>query len=125
MLARRDTGEKISVNLDGAVARVRELLQEIQENMYAQAVAFRDQHLHVELETLADLEQHIEAKAAAGELAGWALLGWCGDDACEAKIKEVTKFTSRNIPFDPPVRKTTCAVCGQSAQHTVWFARAY
>lgn len=125
VLARRDTGEKISVNLDEAVARAQELLQDIQQNMLAKAVAFRTQHSHLQLETLADLEQHIATKTAADELVGWALLGWCGEDDCEAEIKETTKFTSRVIPFDPPVQKTVCAVCGKQAKHSVWFARAY
>lgn len=125
VLARRDTGEKLSVSLDEAVTRVQELLQEIQRNMLAKAIAFRDQHSHLDLETLADLEQHIASKQAAGELTGWALLGWCGDDACEAQIKETTKFTARVIPFETPVQKSVCAVCGKPAQHSVWYARAY
>ena len=53
------------------------------------------------------------------------LAGWCGSDACEAKVKEETKYTSRNIPFDPPAVKKRCLVCGDDARHTVWFARAY
>jgi prolyl-tRNA synthetase len=44
---------------------------------------------------------------------------------CEAKVKEETKFTSRNIPFEPPVTKHKCVSCGMDAKHTVWFARAY
>ncbi len=125
VLARRDTGEKLSVSLDDAVQQVQQLLLDIQQNMYQKAVAFRDQHSHLDLDTLADLEQHIALQEAANELPGWALLGWCGDAACEAKVKETTKFTSRNIPFDPPAEKHTCAVCGAEAKHTVWFARAY
>lgn len=125
VLVRRDTGEKTSVSLDDVVTRMPDLLQEIQRNMYDKAVAFREQHLHLDLKTIADLEQHIAAQVEAKELAGWALLGWCGDDACEAQIKEATTFTSRNIPLDPPVQKTTCACCAKPAEHTVWFARAY
>jgi prolyl-tRNA synthetase len=125
VLVRRDTGEKISVSLSEAVVRAQELLQEIQQNMYQRAVEFRNQHSHLGLTTLSDLEQHIARHEAADELPGWALLGWCGDEACEAKVKEATKFTSRNIPFGPPVEKHTCAVCGAPAKHTVWFARAY
>lgn len=125
VLARRDTGEKQSVSLDDAVQQVQQLLQSIQQNMYQKALAFRDQHSHLDLNTLVDLEQHIARQEAANELPGWALLGWCGDAACEAKVKETTKFTSRNIPFNPPVEKHTCAVCGAAAKHTVWFARAY
>lgn len=125
VLARRDTGEKMTVELDKAVPQVQELLERIQENMYAQALAFQTQHLHTHLTTLDDLKKHIDDKTEGNELVGWALLGWCGDDACEARVKQETKFTSRNIPFDPPQQKTVCAVCGKPAQHTVWYARAY
>lgn len=125
VLVRRDTGEKLSVSLDQAVAQAAALLQEIQTNMYQKALAFREEHSHLHLETLTDLEQHIATREAAAELPGWALLGWCGGAECEARVKEATKFTSRNIPFHPPVEKQRCAVCGAEAKHTVWFARAY
>lgn len=125
ILARRDTGEKITVSLDSIVPTVQDLLSQIQENMYQKALKFRDDNSYLDMETLADLEAHAARKEAAGELPGWALLGWCGNADCEAKVKEATKFTSRNIPFDPPVRKTRCFCCGEEAKHTVWFARAY
>jgi prolyl-tRNA synthetase len=125
VLVRRDTGEKLSVGLDQTVQQVQQLLDDIQENMYQQALAFRQAHSHLHLETLADLVQHIARSEAAGELPGWALLGWCGSDECEAQIKEQTKFTSRNIPLDPPMEKQVCAVCGAAAKHTLWFGRAY
>ncbi|MGI6358805.1 MAG: proline--tRNA ligase [Bacillota bacterium] len=125
VLVRRDTGEKLSVGLDQTVQQVQQLLDDIQENMYQQALAFRQAHSHLHLETLADLVQHIARSEAAGELPGWALLGWCGSDECEAQIKEQTKFTSRNIPLDPPMEKQVCAACGAAAKHTLWFGRAY
>ncbi|MGI6344516.1 MAG: proline--tRNA ligase [Bacillota bacterium] len=125
ILVRRDTGEKQSVSLDEVVAYLPRLLEEIQQNMYQKAKAFRDQHSHLDLETLDDLVQHIRQQEQANELAGWALLGWCGHDDCEAKIKEATKFTARNIPFEPPLQKQKCAACGGEAKHTVWYARAY
>ncbi|MNW03511.1 Proline--tRNA ligase [compost metagenome] len=59
------------------------------------------------------------------EKRGFALAGWCGDDACEAKVKEETGATSRNIPFEPAETKSTCICCGKPAQHTVVFAKAY
>ncbi len=125
ILARRDTGEKITVSLDDVVSTVQALLGEIQANMFQKALDFREANSHLELDTLADLEAHVAAKDAAGEQPGWALLGWCGHAECESKVKEATKFTSRNIPFDPPVKKTQCLSCGGEAKHTVWFARAY
>jgi len=125
VLARRDTGEKLTVSLDEAVERVQALLEEIQRNMFEKAKAFRDANSHLDIDTLEKLKAHIARCEEAGELPGWILAGWCGSDECEAKVKEETKFTSRNIPFAPPVRKHTCIHCGGEAKHTVWFARAY
>ncbi|HEY8346311.1 MAG TPA: proline--tRNA ligase [Symbiobacteriaceae bacterium] len=125
ILVRRDTGEKLPVSLDQAVSTVQSLLEEIQVNMFRMAKDFRDRNSHLDLESLEDLKAHIARCEAERRLAGWVLGGWCGDDACEAKVKEETKFTARNIPFDPPVRKQRCITCGREAKHTVWYARAY
>ncbi len=117
-IVRRDTGEKLTAPIDLAAKKVAELLNEIQQNMYDRAVAFKNDRSRSannieELETIVRTEH------------GFALAGWCGDDACEAKVKEVTGATSRNIPFSPPEHMDTCVNCGKPAKHTVWFARAY
>jgi prolyl-tRNA synthetase len=125
VLARRDTGEKITVSLDEIVPTVQRLLEEIQANMFAKAKAFREANSHMGVESLADLKSHVEKCEAEEQTAGWVLAGWCGSVECEAKVKEETKFTSRNIPFAPPTTKHTCLTCGSEAKHTVWFARAY
>ena len=125
VLARRDTGEKVTAPLNGAVEAVAKLLEEIQQNMFRKAQAFRDENSHLEIDTLDQLAAHVAACEQENKVSGWILAGWCGDDACEAKVKEETKFTSRNIPFDPPAKKHTCITCGGEAKHTVWFARAY
>ncbi|NGQ96564.1 proline--tRNA ligase [Brevibacillus sp. SYP-B805] len=125
VLARRDTGEKVTVPLDGAVEAVQNLLEEIQRNMFQKALAFREAHSHLEINTLDELKAYLDEVDSKNGIAGWVLAGWCGDDACEAKVKEETKFTSRNIPFEPPATKHTCITCGKEAKHTVWFARAY
>jgi len=125
VLARRDNGEKITVSLDGIVDTIKTLLDQIQESMFEKAKAFRDAHSHFDIETLDDLKAHVESSDNAGEIYGWVLGGWCGSAECEAKVKEETKFTSRNIPFNPPAKKHTCLACGGEAKHTVWFGRAY
>jgi prolyl-tRNA synthetase len=53
------------------------------------------------------------------------LIGWDGSEETEAKIKEETGFTTRNIPFEAPMEKTVDIVSGKPAKHTVWIARAY
>jgi prolyl-tRNA synthetase len=125
VLARRDTGEKVTAPLDAVVETVKALLEEIQASMFAKAVAFRETNCHVNVETLEQLKAHIAETEAAGSLTGWVLAGWCGDAQCEATVKEETKFTTRNIPFDVPAQKHTCITCGQEAKHTLWFGRAY
>jgi prolyl-tRNA synthetase len=125
IIARRDTGEKMTVSLDSVAYSAQELLKMIQANMYQKAVDFRNTHSHLDIETLDELKQHIARTEEQNELTGWVLAGWCGDPECEAKVKEETKFTTRNIPFNPPATKHKCLCCGGEAKHTVWFARAY
>ena len=81
---------------------------------------------YTDINSLDELKAHIESKRAAGQVPGWVLAGWDGTEESEAKIKEETGFTTRNIPFAGQVpEKATCIVTGQPAKHTVWLARAY
>jgi prolyl-tRNA synthetase len=125
MLARRDTGEKVTVSMSSHVKTVQHLLQEIQRHMYQKALHFQSAHVHVHIDTLDKLQAHILQAKQAQRIVGWVLAGWCGVNACETKVKEETSFTTRNIPFEPPMSKQICITCGQPAKHTVWFARAY
>ncbi|MDP3487997.1 MAG: proline--tRNA ligase, partial [Bacillota bacterium] len=125
VLARRDTGEKTTASLENVISRVRMLIDEIQINMYKRALAFRNDNCHLEIETMDELNAHIAKTDESGELAGWVLAGWCGHPSCEVRIKEETKFTSRNIPAEPPVRKEKCIACDKEATHTFWIARSY
>jgi len=125
VLARRDTGEKMAVPVENAAEAVKHLLEEIQQHMFQRALEFRTAHSHLHIDTLDELKSHLAEMEQKQSIAGWVLAGWCGDDACEAKVKEETKFTSRNIPFEPPAVKSSCICCGKPAEHTVWFARAY
>ncbi len=118
VLVSRATGEKKSVPLDNLVSEVQALLEQIHVDMYEQARAFREENFF-SVDTLD------EYKSAMEEKRGFALAGWCGSDACEQQVKEETGATSRNIPFEPAEKKSNCLVCGDAAEHTVVFARAY
>lgn len=118
MIARRDTAEKLPVAQDALVETVRDLLAEVQASLFRSAQAFRQQNSH-RADTLADLAAMVQ------ERGGFILGGWCGDDACESQVKEETRATARNVPFDPPERMSRCVACGRPAAHTVWYARAY
>ncbi|MFC3797769.1 proline--tRNA ligase [Cohnella sp. GCM10012308] len=118
VLVSRVTGEKKQVPLDNLAASVAEMLEDVHVQMYDRALEFRESHLF-------DVETLDQLKAAFEEKRGFAYAGWCGDDACESKVKEETGATSRNIPFEPQTTKSVCLCCGKPAAHTVVFARAY
>lgn len=118
VLVSRVTGEKKPVALDNLVAEVEALLAQIHGDMYAKALAFREEN-SFSVDTLD------EFKAAMEQSRGFGLAGWCGSEACESTVKAETGATSRNIPFEPAEHKPTCLVCGDAAKHTVVFARAY
>ncbi|KUO96457.1 proline--tRNA ligase [Ferroacidibacillus organovorans] len=118
VVVRRDTGEKLIVPVSELTERVSVLLDEIQRSLFERARAFREEHSGP-VETMEELHKRVR------ESRGFALAGWCGDDACEAAVKEQTGATSRNVPFEPPAKQKTCVNCHKPATHTVWFGRAY
>jgi len=118
VLVRRDTREKITVSSNALAATVETLLTEIQANLYASAT----QMLH---DNTAEVGTYEELANRAATNAGWSLAHWCGDAACEAKIKAETKATTRCIPFDQDMENGSCIACGNPSQQRVIFARAY
>ena len=125
LMKARDGGEKVAVDLAGVVAAIEQELETMQTRLLENARKFRDENSHMNVDTLDELKKHIEDSATNETIPGWILAGWCGDDACEEHVKDETKFTTRNIPFDPPAEKSTCINCGKESKHTVWFARSY
>jgi len=118
VLVSRISGEKKVVQQDRLVEEVQAMLEQVHQEMFNRAKAFRDEHFY-SVDTLDEMKSSMEEKR------GFTLAGWCGSEACEHQVKEETGATSRNIPFAPEVQKTKCLVCGEAAKHTVVFARAY
>ena len=125
MVKMRDVDGKEAISLDELVDHIPQALDDMQKRLFQTALAERKKHEYTHINTLDELKAHIEEKHEANELAGFVLAGWDGTDESEAKIKEETGFTTRNIPFNPEVKKETCIVTGKPATHTVWLARAY
>lgn len=125
MVKMRDLGEKEAVSLEEIVTYIPNALDEMQTRLLETARTNRKQHEYTHINTLDELKEHIETKREEGEVPGFVLAGWDGDPETEEKIKEETGFTTRNIPFNPPVEKEVCIVSGKPAKHTVWLARAY
>jgi len=119
MAARRDIPGregKSFLPMEQIYKSVSDLLADIQSSLYKRAVEFRDAHIH-EPKDYEDLKTIVEN--------GWAYSWWCGDPACEAKVKEDTKATTRCIPLDQSGGKGQCIVCGKEATEKVHFSRAY
>ncbi|MCW6659267.1 proline--tRNA ligase [Aerococcaceae bacterium NML191292] len=124
MLKARDLADKVAVPFADFVATVQAELNTMQTRLLETAREMNRGNYYTNINTLDELVAHIEAKRAAGEVPGWVLAGWDGTEESEAKIKELTGFTTRNIPFEVE-QKATCIVTGAPAKHTVWLARAY
>jgi prolyl-tRNA synthetase len=120
VLARRDIPGrpgKSSAPMARLSDAVAYMLDTIQAAMLSRATAFRDAHIH-EAKTYEQLKEIV--------VDGWAKAYWCSDPACEARIKEDTKATSRNIPLDQSgAGAGVCIVCGEPAEEWAYWARAY
>ena len=118
LVARRDTREKLGVPMDGLVGRIGALLDEIQQNLLARAMAFRDEHTQ-RADTYDAFKQAMEGRP------GFVIAPWCGSAACEAQIKTDTQATIRNMPLDRSTPAGRCVRCDNPAQAEAWFAKAY
>ena len=118
LLCRRDTREKLEVSLEEAPARAAQLLPQMQKEMLERA----RKHLEEHTWTARDYE---EFKQIFAEKSGFVRAMWCGERACEDKIKEELSVTSRCIPFVQEELSDTCVCCGKKAKHMVYWGRAY
>lgn len=125
MTKMRDLDEKVAVPFSELNTYVIEQLAIMQTRLLEDARTRNKANEHLNIDTLDQLKEHIETSKANGEVPGFVLIGWDGTEETEAKIKEETGFTTRNIPFNPPVEKNVDIVSGKPAKHTVWIARAY
>lgn len=120
--ARRDVREKASLALDGLAPAVAALLDRIQADMLAAALARREAN---SIREPISYDRFRELMDGEG---GFVYAGWNGDPAVEARVKAETKATIRCLP-DPEFRSAAaparCLVTGEPAAHEVVWARAY
>ncbi|WGG46218.1 proline--tRNA ligase [Rossellomorea sp. DA94] len=118
ILARRDTGEKITVTMEELEGKVAALLEDIQRNLLEKAREHREEKTTV-------AKTFNEFKTTVNEKGGFIKAMWCGDRACEDKIKEETSATSRCMPFEQEQVSDTCVCCEKDAKQLVYWAKAY
>ncbi len=118
VIVRRDTREKYFVPLDEIETKVAELLQDVQKCLLEKARTHRDKHTF-SATTMDELASRMNTNP------GFVKAMWCGDTACEEKIKEDTGATSRCIPFEQEEIEEVCICCGKPAKKMVFWGKAY
>ena len=114
---RRDTLEKENVALEGIEQYVKNLLDEIQQNIFKKAKDYRDAHIY-ECDNYEEFKQRIKD-------GGFFLCHWDGTPETEARIKEETQATIRCVPFDVEQTPGVDMVSGKPAVARVLIARSY
>lgn len=118
VFVRRDTREKIEVCLDEVESKAKEILERIHNDMYEYAKAHLESHTY-SATFWEEFKDTIENKP------GFVKAMWCGNQACEDKIKEELAATSRCMPFEQEQLAETCVCCGKPAKKMVYWGRAY
>ena len=118
-IARRDTKEKIKINKEENIIEfVNKLMIEIQNNLFEQAKIRRDK-LTFECHKLEEVEKIMNSQP------GFIKAMWCGDEACELKMKEIRGTKSRCILENAKAIDDKCIVCGHDAKQLVLWGIQY
>jgi prolyl-tRNA synthetase len=117
-VARRDTKEKQSISLENVVEHIKNLLEEIQQNLFNKAAAYRQEHTST-ADNWEEFEKLLDEKG------GFVSAHWDGTAETEEAIKEKTKATIRCIPLNNPQEEGKCILTGKPSKERVLFARAY
>ena len=118
VIVRRDTLEKIEVNLSELTEKIEEILKSIQTNMYniyAERVKEKTTIAHSMEEFISNINNN----------QGYVKTMWCGSSECEEKIHELTGAKSRCIPFEQEKLGDKCVYCGKPAEKMVVWGRQY
>ena len=119
VLVRRDNREKQFVSLDNLEEAIEKALDEIHDALYQRAL----DNLTSKTFTAKNYDEFLDI---AANKPGFIKAMWCGDSACEEKIKEDTGgVKSRCIPFEEEHLSDVCACCGKPAKHMVYWGRQY
>ena len=117
--ARRDSGEKVTVPLAELETAVPQLLEAVQQGLFDKAKRNLDEHTYV-AHTVDEVKDVIENRGG-----GFIKTMWCGEEACELKMKEVAGMSSRCVPFQQEHLADTCPICGKPAKKMIYWGIAY
>ena len=118
VIVTRHNREKTIVALADLEKAVAEKLQAVRDGMYAKALANREARTY-DCKTIDEINE----KLTAGD--GFVRAMWCGDEACEDKVKEETGVGSRCVPLEQETISDVCVCCGRPAKQLVFWGKAY
>ena len=118
VLVRRNDREKIFVSLEHLEEAIAEQLEAVRKGIYEKALS-RRQEMTFTASTFDEMKDIAEHKP------GFVKAMWCGDLACEEKIKEEAGLSSRCIPFEQEQIAETCVCCGKPAKSMVYWCKSY
>jgi prolyl-tRNA synthetase len=117
-VVRRDNGEKSFIKSEDIPGQIMVLLKDIQDNLFRQALEFRENNTR-------GVNSYEEFQQMLDEKKGLFQAFWCGDQHCEEEIKNDTRATIRCIPFGKEDEKGPCLFCGREGGKMVYLARSY
>ena len=118
VLVRRDNREKTFVKLENLESEITRLLAEIHDSLYQKALANREANTYV-------AHDMAEMHKVADGTNGFYKTMWCGELACELKMKDEIGVTSRCMPLEQENLGSTCVCCGRPAKHMIIWGKAY
>lgn len=118
VLVRRDTGKKQFIPSKDVPIKVKELLEQMQHDMFVKAKHYLESHI-VKPKNFDELKQAV----TNGKL---AFAPWCEQEECEDWIKDKTGGAKTlNIPFKQPKTKGKCVHCGKPGKVWMYFGKSY
>ena len=119
VVVRRDNREKVIVSLDEIAVKLREILEQEQQDMYNRAKDFLNQHI----DTAVTMDEMVEKFK---ENRGFVKACWCGDPECEGEVKYVTGgAATRCLIEDEEMISDKCIFCGKPAKHMAYWGKSY
>ena len=117
-VARRDILTKEIISKDGIAIYIKNLLQQIQIDLFQKALDYRETHI-TEVNSFEEFKDVLERKG------GFVSAHWDGTAVTEEEIKNLTKATIRCIPLNGVKEAGSCILTGKSSTERVLFAKAY
>jgi len=119
-LVHRPDGESETVDGEAIGDTVEQHLEAIYAKLYASA----EENLKAGVR---EADSREEILGTIGQHGGYVKCGWCGDEACEEPIKDAIAAEIVMVPLDreeAPIHDD-CAICGEAAVETAYFAKTY